>query len=790
MKRVAAHILSMALCAALLCGCATLEMFTSSARPAATPRTRAALARVDVTPPAGLSLWGHGPESRVATGRMTRLWCQVFVIVGAATAPDEGDGVALVTCDLAWSSLLVQRQIARRVAWRSAQAGVDAAFGADRIWVMATHTHAGMGHLWPWKNYSGPLSARLRGFDLDAVNFIAERVGDAIFEAHHSGLFEARLAWGSTKAYGLGHNRSLAAFDHNRRKPASLPSERHDPETARPLAPAERAVDPRLSLLRIDRVTSSGTVPAGALAVFGVHPAVVANDNDLYHGDLFGFAVDHAQTKLEADHGSDVVIGIANGIEGDVAPSKHLAAPRESRRLGVELGDRIAALHDDLAAAAAADEAGRASVKAAYRELFLPGAATSHGRLCPRPMLGAAAGGGAEDNPTRLRIIMQNNPGVRRRPDRPHECHDEKLGVQAPILDFEPGTHFPAYVPIAIARIGDGTLATIPAEATTVTGLRVRDAIVGALSLDDNAVVAIAGLTGGYIQYVATEEEYPLQLYEGASTLYGPSSAALFVDQLGCLASQALGDRRLACPGERAPIVRPCDSPCDDPKHPRAPCPEQHQPVDCPFPIPFPDDDTERLVCGGEEEARRAAAACPAYPAPVVAPHDDDRDVHRVLTEDGELGYELRFHADRMDQGKVHNRRLVTVCLLQQRGDGRWQRHADDRGTRITVRAAIREGEPWSTTWRPPVPERIVDEHGRPDFDHPDWRRRAAAVGCGDNFMVVVQGFDAHDTTATHEPREPCDLTGDQQSRVVSRAFVLECEADSSRIEAIEGRGR
>lgn len=773
----------------LLCGC-TKTMFVSTAKPAGGPHTQAALRRVDITPPAGLSLWGHGPESRVATGRMTRLWCQVFVIVGAATASDDGDGVALVTCDMAWPSLLVQRQIARRVAWRSEQADVAVPFGADRIWIMVTHTHAGMGHLWPWKNYSGPLSARLRGFDIDAVNFIAERVGDAIFDAHQSSLFEARLAWGTALAYGIGHNRSLAAFDHNRRRPASLLDDALDPDTWRPLAPAERATDPRLSMLRVDRVTSDGTVPAGALAIFGVHPAVVANDNDLYHGDLFGFAVDHAQTRLGGEDGTDIVIGIANGIEGDVAPSKHLAAPRESRRLGVELGDRIAALHGDLEESMASDDAGRIAVKAAYRDLYLPGAETSQGRLCRHPMLGAAAGGGAEDNPTRLRIILQNNPGVRRRPDRGHPCHDEKLGVQAPILDFEPGTHFPAYVPIAIARIGDGILATVPAEVTTVTGLRIRDAIIGALALEPDDVVAIAGLTGGYIQYVATEDEYPLQLYEGASTLYGPSSSALLVDQVGCLASQALGDRRLACPGESAPLMRACDSPCDDPKHDKAPCPEQHQPVDCPFPVPFPDDDTERLVCGGDDDERRAAVSCPIHPAPVIAAVDGDRDVHRVLTEDGELGYEFRFRARRIDQGEVYNRRLVTVCLLVRRDDGGYERHADDRGTRITVRTAIGEGDSWSTTWRPPLPERIVDDRGRPDFDHPEYEQRAEAASCGRRFKMVVQGFDVHDLFAPHEPPDPCDLDDEHQLRVSSEAFVLDCETDLSRIDASEGRKR
>ena len=46
--------------------------------------------------------------------------------------------------------------------------------------------------------------------------------------------------------------------------------------------------------------------------------------------------------------------------------------------------------------------------------------------------------------------------------------------------------------------------------------------LVNAGLLDVGALVVIAGLTNDYSHYVTTYEEYQVQRYEGASTLFGP----------------------------------------------------------------------------------------------------------------------------------------------------------------------------------------------------------------------------------------------------------------------------
>ena len=63
-------------------------------RPAAPGKFMVGTARVDVTPPPGVTTFGHGPDALVSKGYWTRIYCRVFVLIGTAGP------VALIPCDL------------------------------------------------------------------------------------------------------------------------------------------------------------------------------------------------------------------------------------------------------------------------------------------------------------------------------------------------------------------------------------------------------------------------------------------------------------------------------------------------------------------------------------------------------------------------------------------------------------------------------------------------------------------------------------------------------------------
>jgi neutral ceramidase len=96
----------------------------------------------------------------------------------------------------------------------------------------------------------------------------------------------------------------------------------------------------------------------------------------------------------------------------------------------------------------------------------------------------------------------------------------------------------PHVIPLQIAMIGSCAIAALPSEFSTVAGYRLKDKIKSALG-SAASHVALAGYSNDYAFYVTTPEEYDVQNYEGASTLYGPHTLAAFLQETAKLA-QAL----------------------------------------------------------------------------------------------------------------------------------------------------------------------------------------------------------------------------------------------------------
>lgn len=92
----------------------------------------------------------------------------------------------------------------------------------------------------------------------------------------------------------------------------------------------------------------------------------------------------------------------------------------------------------------------------------------------------------------------------------------------------------PKIVPTQLFQVGDVVFAALPGEFTTMSGRRVRDTIRdSALQLDPNSdtQVILAGLSNIYTSYVTTPEEYEMQRYEAASTIFGPHTLTIYLSQ-------------------------------------------------------------------------------------------------------------------------------------------------------------------------------------------------------------------------------------------------------------------
>ncbi|KAK8990337.1 hypothetical protein V6N11_009040 [Hibiscus sabdariffa] len=116
----------------------------------------------------------------------------------------------------------------------------------------------------------------------------------------------------------------------------------------------------------------------------------------------------------------------------------------------------------------------------------------------------------------------------------------------------------PSILPIQIFRIGQLVILSVPGEFTTMSGRRLRDAVKTVLTssghgeFGSNIHVVIAGLTNTYSQYITTFEEYQVQRYEGASTLYGPHTLSAYIQEFQKLASTLIKGQPVE-PGPQPP---------------------------------------------------------------------------------------------------------------------------------------------------------------------------------------------------------------------------------------------
>ncbi|CAA0816862.1 Neutral/alkaline non-lysosomal ceramidase [Striga hermonthica] len=185
-------------------------------------------------------------------------------------------------------------------------------------------------------------------------------------------------------------------------------------------------------------------------------------------------------------------------------------------------------------------------------------------KTCPAAM-GFAFAAGTTDGPGAFDFKQGDDKGnpfwklvrnLLKTPDKEQvECQNPKPILLDTGEMKQPYDWAPSILPLQILRIGQLVILSVPGEFTTMAGRRLRNAVKEALISGDskmfgsNVRVVIAGLTNTYSQYVTTFEEYQIQRYEGASTLYGPHTLSGYIQEFEKLASALVSGK----PVERGP---------------------------------------------------------------------------------------------------------------------------------------------------------------------------------------------------------------------------------------------
>ncbi|PNW83601.1 hypothetical protein CHLRE_05g236500v5 [Chlamydomonas reinhardtii] len=202
----------------------------------------------------------------------------------------------------------------------------------------------------------------------------------------------------------------------------------------------------------------------------------------------------------------------------------------------------------------------------AYRSSFIDMANTSvapvntsswaarGGRTCP-PAMGMSFAAGTTDGPGAFDFTQGDTRGpplwrlVARLLTPPSP---QQVACQAPkpiLLDTGqitvPYPWQPRITQVSLLRLGHLLVACLPGEPTTMAGRRIKRALAARFAAaaspgEPAPVVVVSGLTGTYSSYITTWEEYQVQRYEGASTLYGPHTLDAYIQELLALADSML----------------------------------------------------------------------------------------------------------------------------------------------------------------------------------------------------------------------------------------------------------
>ncbi|HXQ81944.1 MAG TPA: neutral/alkaline non-lysosomal ceramidase N-terminal domain-containing protein [Opitutaceae bacterium] len=240
---------------------------------------RAGVARVDITPPAGLPMYGYFDrieKHQLSTGTLDPLYARVVVLEAG------GRRMALVTLDLG-------RTFNESWLGRMRAAALEASH-IDVLVVSASHTHSGPNILDEYPTGGPPA---WEGAVFDKVLQATRRAAQD--------LQPARLGTAYGNAY-VGYNRRRVNPD------GSVTMLWLNPEKV-----ANGPVDTTVGVLRIDRQDGS---PIAVLVNYACHPVVFGSDNLQYSADFIG----PMAGTVEGAFGGKPLCLFFQGAAGDIKP--------------------------------------------------------------------------------------------------------------------------------------------------------------------------------------------------------------------------------------------------------------------------------------------------------------------------------------------------------------------------------------------------------------------------------------------------------------------------------------
>lgn len=518
--------------------------------------------KADITGPVvEINFMGYADPNQLGSGVRQRLYSRAFII---GDVDNPMDRFIYLVLDTQSGDTAVRYGILNGL--KALGPDYDL-YGQQNIAVTGTHSHSGPG---AWLNYLLP-QITSRGFNKQSYEAIVDGAIQSIVRAHHS-LAPGRLSFGSIEIEDGNVNRSPYAYLAN-------------PESER--QQYKHNVDKDLTLLKFQRESDGKDI--GVLTWFPVHGTSMLGNNTLVTGDNKGVAahlMEQYAQLVPPSATDDFVAGFSQANVGDTSPNVEGAYCESGDDVGKECdfktslcAGKTGPCHGrgpywgrDDAGTASAYEIGRRQYLGArklYESMNEAASGTpvtgsivrslhtfvdfsnrsftlfngSTARTCPAA-LGYSFAAGTTDGPGAF-DFKQNNPGdPNANPfwsvvsNSLHEAGPEQIecqGVKPILLDVgettSPYLWSPNIVDVQLLRVGQLYIIVSPGEATTMSGRRWKQALRESASGEhEEPLVVLGGPANSYTHYIATPEEYAIQRYEGASTMYGPHTLGAYIN--------------------------------------------------------------------------------------------------------------------------------------------------------------------------------------------------------------------------------------------------------------------
>ncbi|KAL8783109.1 MAG: hypothetical protein Q9213_004866 [Squamulea squamosa] len=520
--------------------------------------------KADITGPVvEINFMGYADPNQVGSGLRQRLYSRAF-IVGNINKPEER--TLYLILDTQSGDTAVRHGILEGLKELGREYII---YGKSNVAVTGTHSHSGPG---AWLNYLLP-QITSKGFDSQSYSAIVDGALLSIKRAHEA-LAPGYLTVAETQIHDANVNRSPYAYLAN-------------PEKER--ARYEYDVDKTMTMLRFQNAEDGKDM--GVLTWFPTHGTSMLGNNTLVSGDNKGVAAMLFEKDMQSSgEGMEgFVAGFSQANVGDTSPNVLGAYCEDGSGEKCNFEDSTCGNGNKMChgrgpmfrqkdqGASSCFEIGRrqyVGAKALYLSMItnsvpLKGAVRSfhtyrdfsnmtvqhpNGSListCPAA-LGYSFAAGTTDGPGAF-DFKQNDTGspdanpvwlvVRNFLREPSEAQKACHAPKPILLDVgeieRPYLWTPNIVDIQVLRVGKLLIIVSPGEATTMAGRRWKESIshaASALSLTsgpDNKeppIVVLGGPANSYTHYIATEEEYNIQRYEGASTLYGPHTLNAYIN--------------------------------------------------------------------------------------------------------------------------------------------------------------------------------------------------------------------------------------------------------------------